>query len=316
MNHSQKRERWRNMTKVGRTYQPSAEALRIPKTPIASSNLAPGRREACTLAEGLFGGLLRPVVGGARSTGNGARREHESALSLSARLLQTQDEERRRISRELHDSVGQSLTVILMNLEMLSRTVMDKTLDETIDLVKDVSREVRTVSYLMHPPLLDLSGLETAIDWYAEGFSKRSGIQTEVESVQDLPRLPIETETALYRIVQECLTNVHRYSGASSAWIRITVNERQLQLEVEDNGKGFATEDLYASPDTPVSLGVGIPGMRERMRELGGSLRIHSSRHGTKVTAVLSVTGTNEASCRRFGSTHDMGPEIAVRAGT
>ena len=175
-----------------------------------------------------------------------------------------------------------------MNLEVLSKTIKDKTLTETINLVENVSREVRTVSYLMHPPMLDLCGLETAINWYAEGFTKRSGIQTEVDVLEELPRLEIEKETALYRIVQECLTNIHRYSGASRAWIRITVNEGQLRLEVEDNGKGLATEDVHASMDRPVSLGVGIPGMRERMRELGGSFGIQSNKHGTKVTAALS----------------------------
>jgi signal transduction histidine kinase len=211
--------------------------------------------------------------------------------------------------------VGQSLTVILMNLEVLSRTATDKTLEETIHLVKDVSREVRTISYLMHPPMLDLCGLETAINCYAEGFSKRSGIKTEVKVLEELPRLQTEKGTALYRIVQECLANVHRYSGASKAWIRIEVNEGQLLLEVEDNGKGFATKDVHASPHMPVSLGVGIPGMRERMSELGGSLHIQSSKHGTKVTAVLSLTETKEAGPPP-GSTHGMRPEIAVGAGS
>jgi signal transduction histidine kinase len=310
MNHFQKKEQWRNAANVEGTYQPPTKTRGDTNAAIASSNLAFGRG-TCTLAEAPFDSFLEPVADGALSAGNGARPRYESALSLSARLLQAQDGERRRISRELHDSVGQSLTVILMNLEVLSRTVTDKRLEETIDVVKDVSREVRTISYLMHPPMLDLSGLETAINCCAEGFSKRSGIRTEVESVQELPRLPIEKETALYRMVQECLTNVHRHSGASNAWIRIGVNEGQLRLEVEDNGKGFTAEDVHASPDTPVSLGVGIPAMRERMRELGGSLRIQSSKHGTKVTAVLSLTGTNKATCSRLGSTHRLRPEIA-----
>jgi two-component system NarL family sensor kinase len=234
------------------------------------------------------------------------KQQHECATPISARLFQAQDEERRRISRELHDSVGQSLTVILMNLEVLSRTVTDTRLEETINLAKDVSREVRTISYLMHPPMLDLCGLESAINCYAEGFSKRSRIKTEVTVLQELPHLQTEKETALYRIVQECLTNVHRYSGASKAWIRIEVNEGQLRLEVEDNGKGFASEDVHDSSDMPVSLGVGIPGIGERMRELGGSLHVQSSKQGTKVTAILSVTETQEAGCHPLGSTHGM----------
>jgi signal transduction histidine kinase len=313
MNQLHKKERWRNPSTMERTYPRSNVALRLAKTAIASS-LVFGRRGARTRPEGLVDGLLQPVVHSASATGNRAKQQHEWAPSISARLFQAQDEERRRISRELHDSVGQSLTVILMNLEVLSRTMTDKTLEETINLVKDVSREVRTISYLMHPPMLDLCGLETAINCYAEGFSKRSGIKTEVKVLEELPRLQAEKETALYRIAQECLTNVHRYSRASKAWIRIEVNQGQLRLEVEDNGKGFASKDVHASPHMPVSPGVGIPGMGERMRELGGSLHIQSSKRGTKVTAVLSLTGTKEAGFRPLGSTHGMRPEIAVGA--
>jgi two-component system, NarL family, sensor kinase len=207
--------------------------------------------------------------------------------SLSARLLQAQDEERRRISRELHDSVGQSLVAVVMNLELLSRTLRNKILEETITLVRDVSRQVRTVSYLMHPPILDLSGLEATIRWCAEGFSKRSGINTTVDISRPLPRLSREAETALYRIVQECLTNIHRYAGASQAWIRVKVNEGQLELQVKDNGRGLALQDFGQDCNMGVSLGVGIPGMRERMRELGGSLHVESGTLGTSVTATL-----------------------------
>jgi signal transduction histidine kinase len=212
---------------------------------------------------------------------------------VSAHLLQAQDEERRRISRQLRDSVGQSLTIVSMNLEMLSRTVSDRTLAQTIDLVKEISREVRIVSYLML-----LCGLVTAINWCAEEFSERRGIGTQVIAPEELPRLPIEAETALYRIVQECLTNVHRYSGASKVWIRIAADDGQLRMEVEDNGKGFLSRDAHAGPGARVSLGVGIAGMRELMRELSGSLRIASSKHGTTVTAVLPLTGMKEARSR------------------
>jgi signal transduction histidine kinase len=314
MNQFHKKEQWSNPSNMERTYPLSNVALRLAKTAIASS-LVFGRTGARTWPEGLVDDFSQPVLQGANATGNRAEQQHESAPSVSARLFQAQDEERRRISRELHDSVGQSLTVILMNLEVLSRTVTDKTLQQTINLVKDLSREVRTISYLMHPPMLDLCGLETAINCYAEGFSKRSGIKTEVSVLQELPRLQTEKETALYRIAQECLTNVHRHSGASKAWIRIEVNEGQLRLEVEDNGKGFASKDVHASPYMPVTPGVGIPGMRERMRELGGSLHIQSSKHGSKVSAVLSLTETKEAG-RPLGNTYGRRPELAVRAGS
>ena len=314
MNQLDRKERWRNPFEMERTSPLSNEAFRLAKTAIASS-LVFERRGACGWPDGLLDDFLQPVVHSASATAKPAKQQRECTPSISARLFRAQDEERRRISRELHDSVGQSLTVILMNLEVLSRTVMDKTLEETIDLVKDVSREVRTISYLMHPPMLDLCGFETAINCYAEGFSKRSGIKTEVKVLVELPRLQTEKETALYRIAQECLTNVHRHSGASKAWIRIEVNEGQLRLEVEDNGKGFASKDVDASPHMPGSLGVGIPGMCERMRELGGSLHIHSSKQGTKVAAVLSLTETKEPG-PPLGNTYDRRPEIAVRAGS
>jgi signal transduction histidine kinase len=255
--------------------------------------------------------FLGPLVTDLLSTGNRERPRDECALPLSARLFRAQDEERRRISRELHDTVGQSLTAVLINLERLSRTVTDKTLKETIDLVKNASREVRTVSYLMHPPILDFAGLKTAVKWYVEGFNKRSGIKTEVQTCQEVPRLPIEKETALFRIVQECLTNVHRHSGATKAWIRIVVNERQMRLEVEDNGRGFAEERWQSSSGAPVSLGVGIPGMCERMRELGGSLRVETGKNGTKVTAVLSSAGASQTGWRRLGNAYRLRPEIA-----
>jgi CheY-like chemotaxis protein/two-component sensor histidine kinase len=219
------------------------------------------------------------------------KRTNETGLSLSARLLQAQDEERRRISRELHDSVGQSLMALLMNLEVLAKSTADnlqqEKLRDSIDLANEVTREIRTVSYLLHPPMLDMAGLGPAISWYAEGFKKRGGINLEVDAC-DLPRLTRDRETALFRVVQECLTNIHRYSGASTAWIRIGLKAGELHLEVEDNGKGIATADL--APHGEFSLGVGIPGMRERLRELGGSLQIQSSNLGTKVIAILPIT--------------------------
>ena len=212
---------------------------------------------------------------------------------VSAHLLQAQDEERRRISRQLHDRVGRSLTIVSMNLEMLSRKVSDRTLAQTIDLVKEISREVRVVSYLML-----LCGLVTAINWCAEDFSERGEIDTQVVAPEQLPRLPMEAEIALYRIVQECLTNVHLYSGASKVWIRIAANDGQLQMEVEDNGKGFSPRDAQAGPGARVSLGVAIARMRDLMRELNGSLRITSSKDGTTVTAVLPLKGMKEARSR------------------
>ena len=242
------------------------------------------------------------------------KNRNDSRLSLSARLLQAQDEERRRISRELHDSVSQSLTALLMNLEALSKSAVDEVQQEkvrdSIDLANDITKEVRTVSYLLHPPMLDLSGLGPALSWYAQGFKKRSGINLEVD-ICELPRLTQDKETALFRVVQECLTNIHRYSGASRAWIRISLEEGELRLEVEDNGKGIGSAD-FAKPQDDFSLGVGIPGMRERLRELGGSLQIQSSHLGTKVIAVLPMREEQISESQPTSTAFPMRPKPAL----
>jgi two-component system NarL family sensor kinase len=214
---------------------------------------------------------------------------------LSSRLMHLQDDERRRISRELHDSVGQHLALAKMSLEAFAKSLPKgdansrRFLQETEEIVEAAIRETRTVSYLLHPPLLDELGLVAAVRWYAEGFTKRSGIHLEVEIPAELPRLAGDTETALFRIIQESLTNTHRHSGASKAFIGITVNENVLQLEVRDDGKGIADLDFPGLSDGAVDVGVGISGMRERLRELEGDLKI-SSENGTRVIATLPIT--------------------------
>lgn len=217
-----------------------------------------------------------------------------SLRTLSSQLMQLQDNVRRRISRELHDSVGQGLAALQMNLDAALRSknknVKSEKLRESMALLREAVREVRTVSYLLHPPMLDLAGLGPATNWYAEGFNKRSAIKLHVEIPQDLPRLPIEKETAAFRVVQECLTNVHRYSQASNAWIRVALTPGKFRLEVQDDGKGIGAAALAAKPSDEISLGVGIPGMRERLRELGGSLEIQSSERGTLVVAHMPLS--------------------------
>jgi signal transduction histidine kinase len=210
---------------------------------------------------------------------------------LTARLLQSQDDERRRIARELHDSVGQLLASVSMNLasvrgdmERLLKTA--GTLADSEALVQEMNREVRTISHLLHPPLLDEAGLASALHWYVDGFTDRSQIKVELELPSDLERLPIETETAIFRMVQECLTNIHRHAKSPTAKIRILREGSDVRVEVEDQGQGIPAEKQreMASFGNP---GVGVRGMRERVRQLGGHLAIQSSNRGTRVVATL-----------------------------
>lgn len=218
---------------------------------------------------------------------------NRSLRELSARLMQLQDDERRRIARELHDSVGQTLAALSMNLstvradvERLARTAVALTDSES--LVRTMVTEVRTISHLLHPPLLDELGLASALRWYVGGFSQRSNIKVDLDMSEDFGRLPGEMETAIFRVVQECLTNIHRHSGSAVARIRVRHREREALVEVEDKGKGIPPKKLkeMASAGTP---GVGMRGMQERIRQLGGTLEIRSSDEGTLVIVRLPV---------------------------
>lgn len=213
----------------------------------------------------------------------------EAAVSISSKILRAQDEERRRISRELHDSIGQSLTAVKMNLASLARCAgaENKTrIEECMSILEQSITEVRTVSYLLHPPMLDLAGLSSAIEWYVQGFSERSGIEV-ITDLESLPRLSRPVETALFRVVQECLTNVHRYSGATRVKIAVLLAGNELSLEVKDNGHGIPQNRLRRATDRTRGMGVGIPGMRERLRELGGNLEIRSGKSGTRIIAIV-----------------------------
>jgi signal transduction histidine kinase len=226
------------------------------------------------------------------------KRTEASLRLLSGQLLQLQDQERRRIARELHDSAGQILAALGMNLSLLESENGNivphaaKALRESIDLVQELSRELRTISHLLHPPLLDEIGLASGLRSYLDGFTERSKIKVDLELPEDLGRLPEDLETALFRIVQECLTNIHRHSESPVARICIRRSDGQLSLEVEDRGKGIPPEKREAmeSGGTP---GVGIRGMRERLRQLGGRLEINSSDSGTVVVARLPVASTS-----------------------
>jgi signal transduction histidine kinase len=216
---------------------------------------------------------------------------------LSVSLLHTQDEERRRIARELHDSVGQYLGAIGMLVGEIGRcaqnlpAVVHEKLSEASDMVKGCTSEVRTISYLLHPPLLEEMGLASAVRWYVEGFARRSGVQVQLEVPEDLRRLGDDVELVLFRVLQESLTNVHRHSGSKVAAVRIGSDSRQVWLEIRDQGKGI--------PDRgSLKPGVGISGMQERIRDLAGVLEFSPEARGTLVKAVIPIA----ASPRNIGA--------------
>jgi signal transduction histidine kinase len=213
---------------------------------------------------------------------------------LTARLLRSQDDERRRIARELHDVTAQNLGTITINLTGLLQdrfrpSDVLRILVECRALSEQSLNELRTLSYLLHPPLLDQAGLVFALEWYIDGFIKRSGIRVGLVVPPDLNRLPPEVEMALFRVVQECLINIHRHSGSSTAEIRLERRNGPVVLEVKDQGCGLPANGEVGDADDIVSVGVGIPGMRQRLSQLGGSLEIETGEHGTTVTAVVPL---------------------------
>jgi PAS domain S-box-containing protein len=224
---------------------------------------------------------------------------NESLRDLSARLLHLRDQEARRIARELHDSVGQLLAAINMNLGVVTRQIhkLDeagaRAVTENALLVEQISAEIRTISHLLHPPLLDEIGLGSALHWYVEGFAERSKIKIQLEIPKDLGRLPTDMETAIFRIVQECLTNIHRHSGSKTATIRIIARDRRILVLAQDSGKGIPPEKLQVSAEG--RRGVGFRGMIERIRYLGGHMNIHSDDKGTILTVTLPLEQAAEA---------------------
>jgi PAS domain S-box-containing protein len=222
----------------------------------------------------------------------------KSLRELSLHLLSTQDEERRRIGRELHDSLGQYLVMMKMNLDSLESSLgaqqadgVDQELRQCIHLAEDSLKEVRTISYLLYPPMLEEMGLKSAIPWYLDGFSKRSAIVTNFEIKTGFGRLVPEVELALFRVLQESLTNVHRHSGSSTASVRLSFANGAVVLQIQDKGNGIPTKLMEESgQDWLGSLGVGLRGMSERMRQLGGKLEVASTVTGTTVTASVPST--------------------------
>lgn len=211
------------------------------------------------------------------------RTRAENALrQLSQRTVQLQDEERRRIARELHDSVGQSLGAIAMTVSALGDRPASEFPSEVEGILQQVDgcvKEVRTISHLLHPPLLDEIGLSSALDWYVGEFSRRSQIHVDLEMPVQLDRMKREIETAIFRIVQESLTNIHRHSGAQAARVSLETVGEKVKIGISDNGRGISP-DALARIGAGLS-GVGVTGMRERVKQLNGTFQIHSDDSGT-----------------------------------
>jgi len=222
------------------------------------------------------------------------RAREEEYRQLSGRLLRLQDEERRRIARDLHDSTAQRLTALIMNLDVVRRAARHldhrsrRALSEGRALADETLKEIRTLSYVLHPPLLDETGLASAVRWYVTGFSERSGVHVELD-LAELGRVPVRIEQALYRVVQESLTNIHRHSGSRFASISLARTGAFVTLVVRDRGGGLRDATRSTGSGTPRTLGVGIQSMRERVYQLGGTFDMESSRAGTTVRVRVAL---------------------------
>jgi signal transduction histidine kinase len=225
------------------------------------------------------------------------RKESEAALhALSAHVLHVQDQERRRLSRELHDSTAQHLAALSISLSNLKRAAAQSCsqltglCEEALQLANQAAQEIRTQSYLLHPPLLEALGLPGALEDYTRGFAARSGIQVQLGDLNAIGRLSDEQELALFRVVQESLSNVLRHSGSKTAALKCACADGWLTLEISDSGCGISPAELARFNRTSAGLGVGLGGMGERLRHLGGRLELESSPTGTTVRAVVPCT--------------------------
>jgi len=218
---------------------------------------------------------------------------------LTIKLLQSQDEERRRFARNLHDSIGQHLTVLKMNLDRMSGFGRPDLLSECLQTVDECLKETRTISYLLHPPLLDEAGFESAARWYVEGFAERGGLEAKLNFPQKMDRLPRSVELALFRILQESLTNVHRHSGSPTVEIDLEVDAEMVTLAVRDAGQGIDQQVLEHFQETG-NAGIGLAGMRERVVDLGGELRVESSKKGTVMMATIPLRGISGSAQQVF----------------
>ena len=254
------------------------------------------------------------------------KQAEETARRLSGRILQVQDEERRKMARDLHDSLGQYLVMLKFSIDACLR---DATSDSSRELLlqskKTVDQcisETRTMSYLLHPPLLDESGLASAVRWYVEGFATRSGIVVDLKAPRTIRRFQNEIETALFRILQESLTNVHRHSQSKRVDITISHDRHTVSLTVRDYGCGIPLARIRAFRDLGTGMGVGLGGMRERVREVGGTLRIEPGEGcGTVISVEIPLIEQQDnnaladvpAKVNRAGSAHASSSTFAAR---
>jgi len=231
--------------------------------------------------------------------------QSEQLRDLSRRLLQAQDQERRHIARELHDSAGQIVTVLGLNLARiftrakLDAPLMAKDVDDCQELVQQLSKEIRTTSYLLYPPLLDETGLSQALSWYIQGLTQRSGLGIDLRVSDNFGRLPREMELVIYRLVQECLTNIHRHSGSKSATIFLSRDRDRVSVEIQDQGRGIEPEKLNQLQLQ--GAGVGIRGMRERVRQFDGRMNITSNPGGTTISIVFELSAKDAANPQTEG---------------
>jgi two-component system, NarL family, sensor kinase len=214
--------------------------------------------------------------------------------NLSLRLLKVQDEERRKLSRDLHDSTGQTLAALKIAISFLQLSIKDDPskmalVTDVADLADQAIEELRTMAYLLHPPLLDEVGFACAAEWYIEGFAKRSGVNLSMEIATHHERMPRSMETALFRVLQESLTNVHRHSKAAHVTVCFRHEFEKVILEIRDDGCGIEGERLVRLRETSAETGVGLAGMRERMNELNGTLEMESEGRGTTIRAAVPL---------------------------
>ena len=233
--------------------------------------------------------LLSAELEARESAEEAARNSEDSLRRLAGRLFQLQDAERRKFSRELHDSLGQYLVGVKMNLEMFAGQRKDSLLAEAVQLLDESIAETRTISHLLHPPLLDEAGLSSAARWYLEGFAQRSGIEVKVDLPEDAGRLPKPVALGLFRVLQESLTNIHRHSNSAKAEVALELYPDQVLLKIRDYGKGFPPELLENFQTDGTNAGVGLAGMRERTRELGGQLSIERCAPGTAIFVTMPL---------------------------
>jgi signal transduction histidine kinase len=230
------------------------------------------------------------------------KQAHEAQQHLTGLLLRAQDEERRRIARDIHDITAQDIATIKAKLSRLQLAQSEdsrsaKTLGDTASICDHVITDLRTLSYLLHPPLLDEAGLIPALRWFVRGFVQRSGVEVQLNFTEDIGRLETDVEVALYRVVQESLTNVYRHSGSTKAGVDITKAQDAILVRIRDEGHGFAASSLPHNTTPATSIGVGILGMQQRLKQLGGEIDIDSSCQGTAVTARILIKEGVYAAC-------------------